>query len=368
MKQIYTFAITLILLSVTSFAQAQISIPETYFTDRIGTTEEISFFQFAETTEAAGIVAAAGANQTWDFSSFTVTETFSITETYISLPADIPGADLFTASDLAIRVESDSFDTDTGGDFEFYLFQSINNGSLQLDGNFSVGDFDEDGVPDEVVTTFSPPTQDLVFPVDFEDTWDDSSSTVLTFQGQTLPALSAQKSVTTVDGWGTLILPEGTYQALRLRTEISTVDLFSGIESPSFTDYDFFTLDNVFVSIFVGSDGTISDVNYSVFDGGMTSIPVEDEGALPESFFLAQNYPNPFNPSTSISYSLPATSDVTLKVYTINGQEVRTLVQSTQAAGAYQVEFDASELASGLYLYRLETASFSQTRLMSLIK
>ena len=95
---------------------------------------------------------------------------------------------------------------------------------------------------------------------------------------------------------------------------------------------------------------------------------VEAEVNIPSEFSLSQNYPNPFNPSTVINYSLPFDTDVRLDVYSINGELVRTLVNETQSAGSYSVEFNASDLSSGTYLYRLTAKDFVQTKKMQLIK
>jgi len=99
-----------------------------------------------------------------------------------------------------------------------------------------------------------------------------------------------------------------------------------------------------------------------------TSNETNDREILPESYRLQQNYPNPFNPSTMISYQLPVSSDVSLKVFNILGREVATLVNTRVAAGQHQVQFDASSLSSGMYFYTLETNDFSKTRKMLLIK
>jgi len=97
---------------------------------------------------------------------------------------------------------------------------------------------------------------------------------------------------------------------------------------------------------------------------------------IPEEFRLYQNYPNPFNPSTKIKYTIPnvemnrgaSLQMVTLKIYDILGNEVTTLVNEEKLPGVYEVEFDASSIASGIYLYQLKTSAFVQTNKMILTK
>lgn len=89
---------------------------------------------------------------------------------------------------------------------------------------------------------------------------------------------------------------------------------------------------------------------------------------LPAEVSLTQNYPNPFNPTTTITYGLPESGQVTLDIYNVTGQRVATLVNAQQAAGYHSITFDASRLASGLYLYRLQAGSTSITKRMMLVK
>jgi hypothetical protein len=97
-------------------------------------------------------------------------------------------------------------------------------------------------------------------------------------------------------------------------------------------------------------------------------VSVDDEQLTPTVFSLDQNYPNPFNPSTIITYSLAKEEKVSLKVYDIMGGEVIELVNVKQAAGKYNIEFDASNLSSGLYIYSINAGDFSASKKMILIK
>jgi len=100
--------------------------------------------------------------------------------------------------------------------------------------------------------------------------------------------------------------------------------------------------------------------------------PVSDiknfQNTNPTEFRLYQNYPNPFNPVTTIEYSLPVESFVQLKVYNAIGNEVATLVNEEQAAGDYKVDFNAVELPSGIYFYKLQNTNFIQTKKMIFLK
>ncbi len=93
-----------------------------------------------------------------------------------------------------------------------------------------------------------------------------------------------------------------------------------------------------------------------------------DANSLPLSFSLSQNYPNPFNPSTVISYRLPAISNVTLKIYDVLGNEITTLVNEEKQPGTYEVEFNGTELPSGIYFYQLKAGNYIETKKMVLIK
>jgi hypothetical protein len=98
-------------------------------------------------------------------------------------------------------------------------------------------------------------------------------------------------------------------------------------------------------------------------------VSVEDElASTPDNYYLEQNFPNPFNPSTKIKYSLPDVGLVSLKVYDVLGNEIAALVNEEKPAGNYEVHFNASSLASGIYFYTLQAGTFIETKKMILLK
>ena len=100
----------------------------------------------------------------------------------------------------------------------------------------------------------------------------------------------------------------------------------------------------------------------------ITDIYEEQSTNLPYDFLLSQNYPNPFNPSTKISWQSPVGGWQTLKVYDVLGREVATLVDEYRDAGVYEVDFNAVELPSGVYMYRIQASSFVETKKMVVLK
>ncbi|HRP92386.1 MAG TPA: T9SS type A sorting domain-containing protein, partial [Ignavibacteriaceae bacterium] len=105
------------------------------------------------------------------------------------------------------------------------------------------------------------------------------------------------------------------------------------------------------------------------YDGTFAySQEVEVEISLPLEYSLEQNYPNPFNPTTTISYSIPSDNFVTIRLYDVLGNEVITLVNEQKQAGKYEMLFNASNIASGVYYYQINSGTFTQTRKLMLLK
>ena len=108
----------------------------------------------------------------------------------------------------------------------------------------------------------------------------------------------------------------------------------------------------------------------------LSSVGVDETSGQVSDFRLEQNYPNPFNPSTKIKFTIPSviasstkqSALVTLEVYDVLGNEVVTLLSEEKSAGSYEVEFDATQLTSGIYFYQLRTESFADTKKMILLR
>jgi bacillopeptidase F (M6 metalloprotease family) len=146
-----------------------------------------------------------------------------------------------------------------------------------------------------------------------------------------------------------------------------------GIWSPTYADLSWYADSTVQIAFYFHSGGYnnstgwyIDDINIMpyIITGTENSI----KHKIPKHFQLSQNYPNPFNPSTTIEFNLPKTCEVTLKVFNILGEEVATLVSDRLSAGSYSYEWDASNLASGIYLYRLAAEGYVETKKMMLMK
>lgn len=117
-------------------------------------------------------------------------------------------------------------------------------------------------------------------------------------------------------------------------------------------------------------DGIIDDSLAVNKNSIITSVKSNEyeEVIIPKNFSLSQNYPNPFNPSTTIKYTIPKQSKVTLKVFDVLGSELATLINKEQPQGNYEVEFDGKDLTSGIYFYKLKAGDFIETKKMILLK
>jgi hypothetical protein len=125
---------------------------------------------------------------------------------------------------------------------------------------------------------------------------------------------------------------------------------------------------NIFVYQQSSSISTTSHVQQAMKTPVTGSIGISNNNVVVEDYSLTQNYPNPFNPSSTFTFSIPKSGNVSLKFYDMIGNEVATYVDGFMNAGSYSVEFDGSSLASGVYFYKLQAGDFSATKKMVLSK
>ncbi len=359
---IISFALTLFMVAG---ASAQITINSGDINTTFGTTN--TFYTVADTT-GNGItvdLGTSGGGQTWTFNE-TLFPGGSTTSQTIVDPAPTPFSSLFPTATFAF------FDSSPEDTTDFWSYGSVTSSEFRLLG----GGFQSPS--DTLSTVFDPSELLAVFPLTEGTTFTGTHTLTVEAFG----ALTVTETVKNaeVDGYGTLVLPLGSFDCLRLRevrTTFSTVT-FGG--QVIFQD----TTQNILYNFIVGGSvgigatvtGLVGDTNpnftaatsVSFSTGAVTAIE-ESEETIARGFELEQNYPNPFNPSTTIRYSLLEGADVILDVYNLAGQKVATLVNGRQSAGTHNVTFDASDLSSGVYFYRLALDNGNeQVRRMILMK
>jgi hypothetical protein len=218
----------------------------------------------------------------------------------------------------------------------------------------------------------------MKLPVTYGTTWtNDLVNTTVTKINNLVVSTTTQNehSEYSCDAYGTMTLPGGfTEQCLRIKHDTRTYTTQDGGMGfyDRTIDYTFIGKSGASVTVSVtdtnaAETGVIESLGASVTQSVGTSVE-DDFTAEISDFQLNQNYPNPFNPSTTIQYSLPEAAYVTLIVYDILGNEVAMLTDEYREAGSYYAVFEASDLASGLYIARLQAGSYSETIKMSLMK
>ena len=147
---------------------------------------------------------------------------------------------------------------------------------------------------------------------------------------------------------------------------------------PSATEVFFETSDTTFTDTKIDFDiiyyYAVSAVDYNGNEGSLSIeintiiTGINSEGIIPDEFILYQNYPNPFNPQTVIRFALPKVSEVTLVIYSLQGEEIERSVEGELNAGYHEIRWNGSAVASGIYIYRIQAGNFVQTRKMVLLK
>lgn len=147
----------------------------------------------------------------------------------------------------------------------------------------------------------------------------------------------------------------------------------SGSSIASAGDVDGDGLDDILISALKNDEGAVEAGQTYLLLGAKVPTSIADERPIPSELGLFQNYPNPFNPSTEIQFDVPISSKVTVEIYNLLGQKIRTLIDENRPAGSYQVTWDGKDannifVSSGIYLYRLQAGKFMETNKMLLVR
>ena len=223
--------------------------------------------------------------------------------------------------------------------------------------------------------------------IDYGDSWNDINSNLPTFDITTATLYKNELYVGTFDMGIFYSDDKGdSYKSLGLTDcNIQSITVYEGnLFVGTYRNGLFHSNDNGITWSNIGMKGSIineiivSVPNLIVGTGGngawiypvsnFTTNIIEETKKNTNNFELSQNYPNPFNPITKIKYSILSNSYVVLKIYDLLGKEILTLVDETKSIGNYEIEFDASNLASGIYFYKLSVYNRSETKKMLLMK
>ncbi len=207
-------------------------------------------------------------------------------------------------------------------------------------------------------------------PTTYQSSWKSSytdTSFLLLGSSYIIPvAVKDHRATYTVDAYGAMKMPGGSLeQALRIK-RVDTM-------STGAVEVRYIFVSDRFARVEVtardaGQAGDTIDVTPPTWWNVWIPTDVKIVESTPVEYRLSQNYPNPFNPTTTIRFGLPERSTVTVKVFNLLGEEVATVVDGIYDAGERAVEFDAANLASGVYVYRLQAGTFTQTRKMVVMR
>ncbi len=355
-----------ILLFTLSLSPAQITISSG---DILGVIGQTHIFE----SDTSGMInispGPGGENQIWDFSSVTILGKENVTN-FLD-PRNTAYADSFPGSNFVFT------QTDTGSNGQiqhFYGYYDVSTSAISLNGLvFQADSF-------LIISQANENTAPL--PLSYGLTWETVTYDTSDLDG--FISYNKDSSYSVVDAWGTITLPAGTFDCLRIRdysTSISSYyfdGVYYGSDTTESISYDWITRNHFRVlsmeSLPFETEPNFSQAQHFERLKSISTTAIAGEGRnLPEDFELRQNYPNPFNPSTTIAYRLARNSDVSLKIYDLSGRLVRTLVQGRQQAGYRQIQWDGRDehgqnVSSGSYIYKLRAGNISISRRMLLLK
>lgn len=327
-----------------------------------------TYFEMSGADTVTVDLGQGGGNQYWDFSNYDFN--------YISYwrvldPNKAPFMSSFPNANVVYEVTYDVDDTIT------FNYVRLTESDLTELGQAKVVVSDTDT---SVVSVAAPKrvTPRLNLPATFGDPpWSSVITIDTTYLGFAVTIIDS--SYNQIDAWGTMKTQFGEFSCLRVRQNHLQFAQSAFINLPLEININYYWITNTY-GILATVTG-MSDVtnpnpdpdfttaeSIDIMTNYLTSVKNFAKGEVPDEFRLFQNYPNPFNPKTTIGYQLNEVSEVTLRVFNINGQEVALLVRDRQQPGRYEFEWNASHLPSGIYYYQIKTNQNVLTQKCLLLK
>jgi len=364
-----------VLLTAQGTLHAQITISQSSFQTSLQVETPVVQFLSYDTESIFDLIGISGANQIWDFSALEVIEEKEGLFSVIGSVEEQPGNDddHLGNAEKVIVTNFPIYNEDIGEGAIFYVIYYTHllfdgNSAIKLGGIRVEGDDINPDREDELYRTWLTPGQlYLDFPVTYGKNWVssydiDSDEVFFTFE--------IDEEVE-VDGWGTLITSSGPVDVLRVKRMVKT-SVFGSLQAEDH-EFEFYDRTGRLIASITGYSPLFEDdideltATWNVF-ATTTSISHTYSPEIPAEVKLHQNYPNPFNPTTTIGFYLQEAGDIRVTVHDLLGREVATLARGPAASGEHAVVFDAASLPSGVYVYRLKTASQSVTRRLTLLK
>jgi len=319
----------------------------------------------------------SASQQAFNFGSIPAEDSLeTLHQEYID-PTGQPGASDFPTSNVCSPLTYEPF---PGATFTLVAYMSIED-----DGVYTLGYYVHAVVPPSTDTTYTEkylPKQ-LVFPLPI--TYGTDRTAVDTLY---IDEASNSFTVTTThivcDGWGDITYPPvpgaaapkvSVVSALRFTVDQIEETYFGGFFNSRNreVEVDYIAADGGLVEVqqpdtsYSGGVAAVESITYSLRVGPATGIR-EIPAGVPGAFSLSQNYPNPFNPTTVFTVTVPSPEFVSVKVYDLLGREIAELAGTMMNPGTYEISFDAENLPSGIYVYRMVAGTYVETRKMNVIK
>lgn len=362
MKKLLTYFATLIIFA--GMIKAQITVTSSDFESQLQLGNEIQ--SFWDSTRTSINIGSTGEFNV-DFSDLVPQAEF----TTLSIP--VAGSDY--ASDFPGAEYCSYYEGTFEGTFsKTWVYTSID-GSYFLHGTATEANTNQGNV--KATTKYSPNRNFYQLPFTLGTAWNYTGEQEVATEVSGFPFMitSDLEAVNTVDGYGTMKMPDGrTVECLRVKVvQTLSTEVVPGFPTVSTSvRYEFIAKTGDVVTVSAADEnqpdnGTIQIVSVDWAYGDGTS-DVEPTEIIAVDYSLKQNYPNPFNPSTVIEFSIPKSADVELKVYNVLGKEVATLVNEFLPSGSYKADFNADNLPSGIYLAQIKAGNFSKAIKMTLLK